>query len=291
MRSNNKFTLKKLALALMLAGCTISNAYAVLIPVAGAIQGSAPTLSAPSNSALHAVDLSSNATGAVLASGDTITLTYTYNDADEDLDNSTDYVNWYYTKGDVDTQITTTSITNSAAKTNGGEGKSVLTIPATAIGADAIKVVIQEFSASGDPISGQTISVADTSLGGGGTTTPPGPIAPGSNVTPGIYLSTDTLFSNNLLGSATRLSTSNVYVFKLWDSDAVGVIDLTNAVHYNWRLLGVSATDSVAAPTTGFVTSVTNADFSVSMNTAADGKPLTGSVDGMQGFQLTVDYN
>ncbi len=99
MRSNNKFTLKKLALALMLAGCTISNAYAVLIPVAGAIQGSAPTLSAPSNSALHAVDLSSNATGAVLASGDTITLTYTYNDADEDLDNSTNYVNWYYTKG------------------------------------------------------------------------------------------------------------------------------------------------------------------------------------------------
>ncbi|EIS09901.1 hypothetical protein YPPY47_0992, partial [Yersinia pestis PY-47] len=39
MRSNNKFTLKKLALALMLAGCTISNAYAVLIPVAGGLHG------------------------------------------------------------------------------------------------------------------------------------------------------------------------------------------------------------------------------------------------------------
>ena len=291
MRSNNKFTLKKLALALMLAGCTISNAYAVLIPVAGAIQGSAPTLSAPSNSALHAVDLSSNATGAVLASGDTITLTYTYNDADEDLDNSINYVNWYYTKGGVDTQIATTNITNSPAKTNDGKGRSVLIIPATAIGADAIKVMIQEFSASGDPISGQTISVADTSTGGGGTTTRPGPIAPGSNVTPGIYLSTDTLFTNNLLGSETILSANNVYVFKLWDSEAVGVIDLTNAVHYNWRLLGDSATDSVAAPTTGFVTSVSNADFSVPMNTAADGTQLTGSVDGMQGFQLTVDYN
>lgn len=60
---------------------------------------------------------------------------------------------------------------------------------------------------------------------------------------------------------------------------------------YNWRLLGDSATDSVAAPTTGFVTSVSNADFSVPMNTAADGTQLTGSVDGMQGFQLTVDYN
>ncbi|WP_145481057.1 SinI family autotransporter-associated protein [Yersinia similis] len=291
MHSNSIYTLKKLALALMLASCTISNAYAVLIPVAGAIQGSAPTLSAPSNSALHAVDLSSNAAGATLASGDTIILTYTYNDADEDLDNSTDYVNWYYTKGDVDTQIATTSITNRVAKTNGGEGRSVLIIPATAIGADAIKVVIQEFSASGDPISGQTISVAETSIGGGGTTTRPGPIAPGSNVTPGIYLDTDTLFTNNLLGAETSLSASNVYVFKLWDNEAVGVIDLTNTVHYNWRLLGVSATDSVAAPTTGFVTSVANADFSVPMNTAADGTQLTGSADGMQGFQLTVDYN
>lgn len=112
-------------------------------------------------------------------------------------------MNWYYTKGGVDTQIATTNITNSPAKTNDGKGRSVLIIPATAIGADAIKVVIQEFSASGDPISGQTISVADTSTGGGGTTTRPGPIAPGSNVTPGIYLSTDTLFTNNLLGSET----------------------------------------------------------------------------------------
>lgn len=98
MRSNNKFTLK------IGPGVDVSRLHhkqrlCRAHSVAGAIQGSAPTLSAPSNSALHAVDLSSNATGAVLASGDTITLTYTYNDADEDLDNSINYVNWYYTKG------------------------------------------------------------------------------------------------------------------------------------------------------------------------------------------------
>lgn len=138
--------------------------------------------------------------------------------------------------------------------------------------------------------SGQTITVADTSVGNGGSVTPPGPIIPGTNVVPGIYLSSDTAFANNLIGNATKLDVGSSYVFKLWD-DAAHTTDLTSSVSYNWRLVGTSATDNVTAPANGFVTSVTDANFTVPVNGAADGTTLTGSVDGAQGFNLAVDYN
>lgn len=295
MQKKSVFTLKKLVLALALAGYTMSSAYAVLTTPTGSIQGTAPVLSAPSNPAsAHTIDLASNAAGTTLASGDTITLTYLYNDADGDADDSatTTHVLWYYVTPGGDVAIPAANIVNTlATSTAGGTGTSVLTIPATAIGASAIKVVIQEYSASGDPISGQTITVADTNLGGGGIITPPGPIAPGSNVVPAIYLSTDTAFANNLIGTATNLNVGDTYVFKLWDSAAVGTTDLTSTVpNYNWRLVGQSATDSVTAPGTGFITSVTGGNFTIPVNTAADGTPLTGSADGAQGFNLAVDY-
>ncbi|QCR63036.1 ornithine carbamoyltransferase [Serratia fonticola] len=283
------FTLKKLVLALAIAGYTMSSAYAVLTPATGAIQGVAPTLSAPSNSALHAVDLSSSAAGANLTTGDTITLTYDYTDTDGDADASTSHVSWYYTKGGSETLITS-GIMNTPA-TAGTSGTSVLTIPGAALGADAIKVLIQEYSASGDPIAGQTITVDDTSAGiGGGTTTPPGPIEPGegpdSGIIPGIYLSTDTAFSNNLIGTDTRLNVGDSYVFKLTDRESGE--DLTANVTYNWRLVGTSATDSKTAPADGFDTGVTGGNFTVPKN--ADGKLLTNSDDGVQGFNLAVDY-
>ncbi len=294
MQKKSVFTLKKLVLALALAGYTMSSAYAVLTTPTGSIQGNAPVLSAPSNPTTpQTVDFTSSAGGAALATGDTITLTYTYNDADGDADDSASNTHalWYYVNGGVDTLIPTTNIVNTpATSAAGGTGTSVLTIPAAAIGASAIKVVIQEYSLSGDPIQGQTITVADTSIGGGGTITPPGPIIPGGNVVPGIYLSTDTAFANNLIGTATKLDVGSAYVFKLWD-DAAMTTDLTSSVTYNWRLVGTSATDSISAPATGFVTSVTDANFTIPVNSAADGTPLTGSVDGAQGFNLAVDYN
>ncbi|NCG51968.1 SinI family autotransporter-associated protein [Serratia fonticola] len=292
MHSKKTFTLKKLVLALAIAGYTMSSAYAVLTAPTGTIQGSAPALSAPSNSAVHAVDLSSNATGATLATGDSITLTYDYADTDGDADNSTAHVSWYYVNGATETPITA-GIVNTPS-TGGASGTSVMTIPGAAIGADAIKVVIQEYSASGDPIAGQTITVDDTSAGiGGGTTTPPGPVGPGTGpnagVTPGIYLSTDTAFANNLIGTATKLDVGQTYVFKLWDSTAVGSVDLTGSVSYNWRLVGSSATDNVTAPAAGIDTTVTDTSFTVPANAA--GTAITSSADGVQGFNLAVDYN
>lgn len=283
------FTVKKLVLALAIAGYTMSSAYAVLTSPTGSIQGSVPVLSAPSNAETpHTVDFTTSAQGSTLATGDTITLTYNYADADGDTDNSTAHVNWYYVKGEIETPITT-GITNASA-TASTPGTSQLTLPAAAIGADRIKVTITEYSASGDPISGQEIVVADTNVGGGGTTTPPGPIAPGTNVVPGIYLSTDTAFANNLIGSANKLDVGQTYVFKLWD-DAAQTTDLTGSVSYNWRLMGNSATDGITAPATGFETDVTDGNFTVPTNTQPNGTPLTGSADGAQGFNLAVDYN
>lgn len=290
-RKTPTLTLKKLALALAIAGYTMSSAYAVLTSPTGTIQGSAPQLSAPSNSAPHAVDLSSNAAGARLASGDTITLTYNYDDADGDADNSTAHVTWYYVKGETETPIEA-NITYTPASGN-TPGSSVLALPAAAIGADRIKVVIQEYSVTGAPISGKTLIIEDTSKGiDGGGVTVPGPVAPGGGVTPGIYLSTDTSFATNLIGSANNLDVGQTYVFKLWDSSTpVGTTDLTGSVSYNWRLVGTSATDGTAAPATGFETDVTNGNFTVPINTQPNGTPLTGSADGTQGFGLAVDYN
>lgn len=297
MHNTKIFTLKKIVLALAIAGYTMGSAYAVMTAPTGSIQGTAPVLSAPSNSALNAVDLSSNAAGGTLASGDTITLTYNHTDADGDADASTAHVTWYYVKGETEVPIAASAVTNTPATTT-TPGTSVLTVPGGAIGADAIKVVIQEYSVSGDPLAGRTLTIDDTNVAGPSnpTITPPGPVAPGtgenSGVTPGIYLSTDTAFANNLIGNTgTRLNVGESYVFKLWDSAAVGTTDLTANVTYNWRLVGTSATDSTTAPAAGFVTSVTDGNFTVPTNAQPNGSALTGSADGAQGFNLAVDYN
>ncbi|HFV9295651.1 TPA: hypothetical protein ACIAIE_005576 [Serratia fonticola] len=169
MRRTKTFTLKKLLLALAIAGYTMSSAYAVLTAPTGTIQGSAPVLRAPSNSAPQAVDLISSST-APMTTGDVITLTYDYSDADGDADASTAHVSWYYVNETTETPITT-GIVNTPA-TSGTSGTSAMIIPAAAMEAHRIKVVIQEYSATGDPLSGNVITVEDTSVGGGGTVTP-----------------------------------------------------------------------------------------------------------------------
>ncbi|MFC0226936.1 SinI family autotransporter-associated protein [Serratia aquatilis] len=293
MHNKKHFTLKKLVLALAIAGYSMSSAYAVLTAPTGTVQGRVPVLVSPSdNSKEHAVDISGTfATTGKLATGDTITLIYKYTDSDGDNDASTTRVTWYYVKGGTESEIATSNVVNTNASIVGGNGTSVLTVPGAALGAEAIKVVIQEYSASGDPRTGETITVADVSNNstGGETTVPPGTVEPGTNVVPGIYLSTDTAFANNLIGSSAKLDVGNTYVFKLWDGAAVGTTDLTSSVSYNWRLVGTSATDNITAPAAGFATPATDANFTVPVNAA--GTAITGSVDGVQGFNLAVDYN
>lgn len=298
MNKQNIFTLKRLVLALALTGYTMSSAYAVLTSGTGTIQGAAPVLSAPSNSAINAVDFDHDAqkTG-FISSGDTITLKYNYGDTDGDEDDSLSHVEWYYTRNGANVLIASTNVVNTPATTIGGQGTSVVTVPAAAIGASAISVKIKEYSKTGDPLMGGEIEISDVKNGGGGTGPfpPAGPIIPGDNVTPGIYASTDTSFSTNLLASANssvKLNVGDTYVFKLWDSAGVGTTDLTDTVpDYNWRLLGTSATDSVTAPADGFDTGVTGANYTIPVNTGTNGgTAITGSSDGVQGFQLAVDY-
>lgn len=286
MRNITPFTLKKLVLAMVLGGCTMSSAWAILTGPTGTVQGTAPVLSAPSNNGLNAVDLSSNSAGDQLSSGDVLTLTYDYSDSDGDADASSAHVTWYYVINSTETTIT--AVVNTPA-TSTTPGTSVMTIPPAAIGADRIKVVIQAYSSSGDPISGQTLTIADTGASGSSnpTTTSPGPVAPGTDVTPAIY-HIDDIGGTNLIGQTTRLNVGETYVFRLTDA---GGNDLTGNVSYNWRLVGTSATDSISAPVTGFVTSVTNGNFTVPVNGHADGTLLTGSADGAQGFSLAVDYD
>lgn len=297
---NIQFSMKKTALALAIAGCTISGAQATLTtPVTATIKGRAPVLSAPSNSKVHAVDFAYSGSQSTLVVGETITLTYKYGDEDGDADASTEHVTWFSTRDGGTTKHTISSgVVNTPATAIGGNGTSVLTIPVTAVD-EMIGVEIKEYSKTGDPVEGTTILVNDTHTGGGGTVTPVGPVTPNeTNLVAGIYASSDTGFTTNLMGSSTTLKVGDTYVFKLWlDANGDGkpdsldpASDYTDKLDYNWRLVGTSATTGTQAPATGFVTSVNDANFTVPVNTAPDGTALTGSADGAQGFGVAVNY-
>ncbi|EKN4180490.1 SinI family autotransporter-associated protein [Yersinia enterocolitica] len=295
------FTLKKLVLALTIAGSSVSMAWAGSTPTTASVQGSAPVLSAPSNSVAQAVDLGSNAAGARLSSGDTITLTYGYNDADGDADDSTAHVSWYYVSGSTETQMTV-GIKNTPA-TGGAPGTSELTLPTAAIGADRIKVVIQEYSATGSPISGNTITVEDTSTGGGGTVTPPGPIAPGGHVAGGIFLQTESPTAGSGATDYARTTGAHpqvgaTYVFRAWDdSNANGVwdsgeADLTTTLgSIQWHLDGIntaaSGNSSAVTLSNHAISGATTDTYTVPINSAS----TSGATSGDQGFSLKVDFN
>ncbi|PHI28833.1 intimin-like protein SinH [Budvicia aquatica] len=293
--------LKKLVLALGLAGLTSSSVWAASTGTTSSVQGRIPVLSAPTNSAQNAVDLTTNATGATLAVGDAITLTYRYNDTDGDGDASNTHVTWYYVKSGSDTPITSGFI-HTGSTTVGGTGTSVLTIPAVAMGASAIKVVVQAYSVTGDPIAGQTITIADTrdnTSGGSGTL--PGPISPGASITGGIFRQSDTPSAGS---GATDYSRSSVvhpvvgetYVFRAWD-DAnnngvwdTGEIRLTPTT-IQWQLDGTNSTangsSTVATLSHQAIVGATTDTYTIPANSGSS----SGAIPGDQGFNLNVDFN
>lgn len=296
---NRIFTLKKLALMLAVAGGAVSPVWAASTPSTASVQGSAPVLSAPSNNTPQAVDLSSSSTGS-LATGDILTLTYDYRDADGDADASTTQVTWYYVKGATETPITT-GIENMAA-TSGALGTSAMTIPAAAIGADKIKVVIQEYSATGTPISGSTITVDDTSTGGGGSVTPPGPVTPGTDVVGGIFLQSDSPAAGSgatdYARSASHPQVGATYVFRAWDdSNGNGVWDsgeanLTATLgSIQWQLDGSNTAANGSSPVVTLnnhaIAGATGDTYTVPVNSASS----SGATPGDQGFTLKVDFN
>ncbi|CQJ05547.1 SinI family autotransporter-associated protein [Yersinia frederiksenii] len=294
------FTLKKIALALMIAVGTVTAAHAALTGSTGTVQGEAPTLKAASNNAAHAVSFSAS-DPAALKTGDTITMTYKYTDTDGDTDDSTTTVQWYYVPGNgTGTPVAISGPVNTLASGSDGTGmgSSSIVIPDAAVGA-RIKAAITEKSLTGDPREGFTITYNDVSKIGtyeGGPDDKPAtptdptnpdvpdlPVAPGSGLV-AMILEVGGDGTSNLIGSETKLKVGNTYQFKLFASD--GVTDLTDTVNYQWKLTGTSATTGTAAPTSLFNP---DANFLVPTNTA--GKVISGSDDGVQGYGLQVDYN
>lgn len=296
------FTLKKLALMLVIAGCSAGSVWAASTPTTAPVQGSAPVLSAPSSGAAGTVDFSGTyANPGTLSTGDTLVMTYEYTDSDGDLDASLTTVTWSYINSA--SQSVTITATNVPATASGGTGTSTIIIPAGAMGASAISVTLQEYSATGDPISGNTITVADTSVGGGGTTTPPGgPIAPGGNVAGGIFLQSDTPAAGSgatdYARSAIHPQVGATYVFRAWDDNNsngqwdAGEADLTATLNsIQWQLDGSNATangtSSVATLSNYAIAGATNDTYTVPVNSASS----SGAAPGDQGFTLKVDFN
>ncbi|WP_145544316.1 SinI family autotransporter-associated protein [Yersinia frederiksenii] len=296
------FTLKKLALALAITGTSFSAAQAASTAATASVQGSAPVLSAPSNNAVAAVDFSGTyANPDRLTTGDTLVMTYKYNDSDGDLDNSLTTVVWLYIDAGSGLPVTITPV-NAPAATSGGTGTSTITLPAGAIGASAISVTLQEYSATGDPVSGSTISVADTSLGGGGTPTLPGPVAPGADVAGGIFLQSDSPAAGSgaidYARSGTHPQVGATYIFRAWnDSNNNGVWDTgetnltTTLSSIQWQLDGSNTTangsSTVVTLSNHAIAGATGDTYTVPVNSASS----SGATPGDQGFTLKVNFN
>ncbi|AHM74485.1 SinI family autotransporter-associated protein [Yersinia hibernica] len=302
------FRVKKIVLALALAGMTTGSVWAASTPSTSSVQGRVPVLSAPSNNATQAVDFSGTyATPGQLSTGDTVVMTYDYTDLDGDADNSLTTVSWSYAPlgGGADVPITATNV---AAPNSGGQGTSTITIPIGALGATAIKVTVQEFSATGDPISGSTITVTDTSLasspgggGGGGTgVTPPGPVVVGGNIAGGIFLASASPAAGSGAVDYTRTATNplvgQTYVFRAWnDVNSNGVWDAGEAqvvpASIQWKLDGTNTTangtSTVATLSNHSIVGATTDTYAIPANSLSS----SGATPGDQGFNLKVDFN
>ncbi|CNI15818.1 intimin-like protein SinH [Yersinia intermedia] len=296
--------LNAVALALMLVGSTLSPVWAGSTPTTTATQGSAPSLSA-SNNLPHTVDFSGTfASQSALSTGDTVVMTYHYTDAEGDVDDSLSTVVWYYTLNGTDVPIT--AMTNVAA-IDGAPGTSTITIPASALGASAIKVEIWEQSQTGLPLRGQqSILVLDTSgatgAGGGGTLTPPGPVVSGVGISGGIFLASDTPGAGSGAIDYARSTTVHptvgaTYVFRAWDdSNSNGVwdageADLTATVsHIQWQLDGSNAaaagSSSPAVLSGRAISGATTHSYTVPVNSVSS----SGAIPGDQGFSLKVTF-
>lgn len=291
-------SLTALALALGVAGPALAGSTG---PTA-TVQGTVPVLSAPSNSALQAVDFSGTyAVAGRLSTGDTVVLTYIHTDTDGDADDSHTTVTWHYVNAS-GTDIPLTSV-NVPATTSGGQGTSTVIIPAAAVGATAIKVTVQELSATGDPLSGQTITVVDVSsnTSGGGTDVPPGPVIPGgSGFAGGIFLQSDSPAAGSgatdyARSSAVHPQVGKTYVFRAWadaNNDGVwdaGEADVTASLSsIQWQLDGTnSAANGSATLSNHAIPGATTDTYTVPVNSASS----SGATPGDQGFSLQVLFN
>ncbi|WP_339057489.1 hypothetical protein [Candidatus Regiella endosymbiont of Tuberolachnus salignus] len=272
------FILKKIILLLVLIHYGTNGAYAIRTQPTSIIQGHAPKL--------NKIDFLFSGSGTKFTIGEKIQLEYSYQDEDGDADDSANHIEWYAITSTGEKQLPATDITNTSAPDNSATGKSTLTIPTSALGATGFKVKIIPTSLTGIPHIGEIITIDDITANPHGTPiSVTGPVGFGdklpSHIVPGIYASTDTGFTTNLIGNSASLQVNNKYIFKLFDNGQ----DITDRVNYTWYLEGKSATDGKSG---AFNTGVKNTDYTVPANITAT--LITGSIDGAQGFSLAVDY-
>lgn len=301
------FNLSHLTLALVLTVGSTGSVLAASTASTTPIQGTAPTLSAPSNGAVQAVDFSGTyAKPDRLSTGDTLVMTYTYQDAEEDSDSSLNAVVWSYTPagGGADQII---PATNLPAPASGGQGTSTIIVPEAALGALAIKVTLQALSATGDPISGPTITVMDTSQsttpgggGGGGEVTLPGPVTPGTNIAGGIFLQSDNPSAGSGATDYTRSpnvhpQVGKTYLFRAWgDTNGnsrwdAGEAEVTASLGgIQWQLNGTNTSaNGNTSLSNHAIPGATTDSYTIPVN----GLSSSGAAPGDQGFSLQVSFN
>jgi hypothetical protein len=287
--------------ALLLALCLSGMAQAGSSQTTSPVRGHAPLLSAPSSGLAGSVDFSGTfASPAALSTGDRVVMTWRYGDSDGDQDNTPATVVWHYVTPDGQRIIIPS--TDIAAPAPEGQGTSLLTIPAAALGASAISVTLQAQSQTGLPDRGEILTIADTSIGAGGLVTPPGPVRAGGKVAGGIFLASD----NPMPGSGAQdyartrahLRVGETYLFRAWE-DAnengiweAGEADLTATLtNIQWMLDGnnapASGSDLSVTLSHHVIPGATTDIYSVPVNSLS----TSGATSGDQGFSLMVEFN
>ncbi|MDA5483425.1 SinI family autotransporter-associated protein [Yersinia intermedia] len=301
------FAVKKIALALALAGCSISPSWAASTGATTSVKGTPPVLSAPSSGVSGTIDFSGvYANAGQLTTGDQLVMSYNHVDTDGDADDSLTTVIWSYAPAGGGADIPILGAVNVPAGA-GTPGTSTITLPGGAMSATAIKMTLQERSATGDPLTSRTFTVTDTSAaggagGGGGIVTPPGPVLPGIGIAGGIFLASASPTAGSGAADYSRTAghpqVGDTFVFRAWaDTNGngtweAGEADVTASLSsIQWQLDGTntsaSGTGVAATLSNHSIPGATTDTYTVPVNSASG----SGAAPGDQGFNLKVDFN
>lgn len=280
-------TFNKTLLATLLIASCAPMAFADTTASAGRIEGTPPIIyGTGAGAAVHTVTFANgHESGSVnaMSPGDKITLSYILKDKEGDADDSIKTITWY-----------TTSDGHGADKKiiSGAAGKETYTLQQADAGL-YLGATIDETTLTGDPKGGQRITINDVSTNDATDNIPDGPVVGGTVAT----MIVDTLSpDDNLIGkSSSSLILGHSYQFKIWyDTNGnkvwdAGELDASSNYSYNWIFDGTSATTGTAGGKA--VSSTDNKDLKLPLtNTEAKSVYANAGADGIQGYQLQVDY-
>lgn len=280
-------TFNKTLLATLLIASCAPMAFADTTASAGRIEGSSPVLyGTGAGAAVHTVTFANgHESGSVngMSPGDKITLSYVMKDAEGDADASKTTITWYTTS---DGHLADKKVISGAA------GKETYTLQQADAGL-YLGASIKEMTTTGVPNAGEVITINDVSTNDATDNIPDGPVVGGTVAT----MIVDTTSPDvNLIGKANSdLILGHSYQFKIWyDTNGnkvwdAGELDASSNYSYNWIFDGTSATTGTAGGKA--VSSTDNKDLKLPLtNTEAKSVYANAGADGIQGYQLQVDY-